>query len=180
MFARMFTIEGRREQLDEFACAGEKMGARKRRRGRLGPPTFLRTKGEPSFISRDAKPIKRHRNPLGIFSRVLIYPLIGFGAWRHRLELVVAGAALEMLLWTAVPPVEETFGFVEDAIEMELEWLNAPPGLQKFLSLALLALFPILLFGGLWRRSRRLLAASAGLIVVFYFLMRRVAAKSRS
>ena len=179
-FARMFTIEGRREQLGEFACAGEKMGARKRRRGRLGPPTFLRTKGEPSFISRDAKPIKRHRNPLGIFSRVLIYPLIGFGAWRHRLELVVAGAALEMLLWTAVPPVEETFGFIEVAIERELEWLNAPPGLQKSLSLALLALFPIVLFVGLWRRSRRLLAASAGLIIVFYFLMRRVAAKSRS
>jgi hypothetical protein len=117
---------------------------------------------------------------LGIFSRVLIYPLIGFGAWRHRLELVVAGAALEMLLWTAVPPVEETFGFIEVAIERELEWLNAPPGLQKSLSLALLALFPIVLFVGLWRRSRRLLAASAGLIIVFYFLMRRVAAKSRS
>jgi hypothetical protein len=58
-----------------------------------------------SFISRDAMHIKRHRNPVGIFSRVLIYPLIGFGAWWHRLELVVAGVALEALLWTAVPPV---------------------------------------------------------------------------
>jgi hypothetical protein len=163
------------------AYAGkEKMGARKRRRGRLGPPASLPTNGEASFISRDAKPIKRHRNPLGIFSRVFIYPLIGFGAWRHRLELVVAGAALEALLWTAVPPVEETFGFVEDAIETELEWLNAPPGLQKSLSFVLLALFPVVLFAGLWRRSRRLLAASVGLIVVFYFLMRRIAAESRS
>jgi predicted branched-subunit amino acid permease len=55
--------------------------------------------------------------------------------------------------------------------------LNAPPGPQKSLSFALLALFPIALFVGLWRHSRRLLAVSAGLIVVFYFLMRRVAAK---
>ena len=59
---------------------------------------------EASLISRDATPVKRHRNPVGIFSRVLIYPLIGVGAWRHRLDLVVAGAALEALLWTAVPP----------------------------------------------------------------------------
>ena len=130
------------------------------------------------MISRDALPIKRHRNPLGIFSRMFIYPLIGVGAWRHRLELVLAGAALEALLWTAVPPVEETFGFIEDAIETELDWLNAPAGAQKTLSLVLLAVFPIVLFAGLWRRSWRLLAASAGLIVVFYFLMRSVAAKS--
>ena len=133
-----------------------------------------------SFISRDAKPIKRHRNPLSIFSRVFIYPLIGFGAWRHRLELVVAGAALEALLWTAMPPVEETFGFIEDTIETELDWLNAPPGPPKYLSFALLALFPTVLFAGLWRRSWRLLAASVGLIGAFYFLMHHVAAKSRS
>lgn len=38
-----------------------------------------------------------------------------------RLELVIAGAALEALLWTVVPPVEETFGFIEDAIETELD-----------------------------------------------------------
>ena len=130
------------------------------------------------MISRDAKLIKRHRNPLGIFSRVLVYPLIGFGAWRHRLELVLAGAALETLLWTTVPPVEETFGFVEDAIETELDWLNAPAGAQKTLSLVLLALFPIVLLAGLWRRSRRLLAASVDLIAGFYFLMRRVAMES--
>ncbi len=132
------------------------------------------------MISRDALPIKRHRNPLGTFSRAIIYPLMGVGAWRHRLELVVAGAALEALLWTAVPPVEETFGFVEDAIETELDWLNAPPGSKKNLSFVLLALFPIVLFAGLWRRSRRLLAASVGLIVGFYFLMRRVAVESSS
>jgi hypothetical protein len=144
---------------------------------RLGPPPFLPTNGKVGSISRDAKLIKRHRNPFGIFSRVFIYPLIGFGAWRNRLGLVAAGVALEALLWTAVPPVEETFGFVEDAIETELGWLNAPPGPQKSLSFALLALFPIVVFVGLWRHSRRLLALSAGLIVVFYFLMRRVAAK---
>jgi hypothetical protein len=34
-------------------------------------------------------------------------------------------------------------------------------------------LFPIFLFAGLWRRSWRLLAASAGLILTFYFFMRR-------
>jgi hypothetical protein len=94
------------------------------------------------FVSRDASSIKRYRNPLGIFSRAFIYPLIGFGACQHRLELVVAGAALEVLLWTALPPVEETFGFVEDAIETELDWLNALSGPQKSLSFALLALFP--------------------------------------
>ena len=86
------------------------------------------------MISRDANIIKRHRNPVGIFSRVLVYPLIWVGAWRHRLDLVVAGAALEALLWTAVPPVEETFGFVEEAIDTELGWLNAPPGPRKTLS----------------------------------------------
>jgi hypothetical protein len=133
---------------------------------------------EASLISRDATPVKRHRNPVGIFSRVLVYPLIGVGAWRHRLDLVLAGAALEALLWTAVPPVEETFEFVEEAIEKELGWLNAPPGPQKALSFALLALFPMVLFAGLWRRSWRLLFASVGLIGLFYFLMHRVAAKS--
>jgi hypothetical protein len=135
-------------------------------------------KREGNMISRDANIVKRHRNPLGIFSRVLVYPLIGFGAWRHRLDLVAAGAALEALLWTAVPPVEETFGFVEEAIEAELDWLNAPSGPRKTLSLVLLALFPVAAFAGLWRRSWRLLAASAALIAIFYLLMRSVAARS--
>jgi hypothetical protein len=135
-------------------------------------------KREGNMISRDANIVKRHRNPLGIFSRVLVYPLIGFGAWRHRLDLVAAGAALETLLWTAVPPVEETLGFVEEAIEAELDWLNAPSGPRKTLSLVLLALFPVAAFAGLWRRSWRLLAASAALIAIFYLLMRSVAARS--
>jgi hypothetical protein len=135
-------------------------------------------KREGNLISRDADIVKRHRNPLGIFSRVLVYPLIGFGAWRHRLDLVAAGAALEALLWTAVPPVEETFGFVEEAIEAELDWLNAPSGPRKTLSFVLLALFPVAAFAGLWRRSWRLLAASAALIAIFYLLMRSVAARS--
>jgi len=126
-------------------------------------------------ILRDALPVRRHRNPVGIFSRAVIYPLIGLGAWRHRLDLVAAGAALEALLWTAVPPVEETFGFVEDAIETELDWLNAPPGPEKTLSFVVLGLFPVALFAGLWRRSWRLLAASVALIGVFYLLMRRIA-----
>ena len=151
---------------------------RKRRRGPPGPPVFLGNKGEDGLISRDTKTIKRHRNPLGIFVRTLVYPLMGYGAWRHRPGLVAAGAALEALLWTVVPPVEETFGFIEDAIETELDWLNAPPGPQKSLSFVLLALFPVVLFAGLWRRSWRLLAASAGLILAFHVLMRRVAAKS--
>jgi len=112
---------------------------------------------------------------VGIFSRAVIYPLIGLGAWRHRLDLIAAGAALEALLWTAVPPVEETFGFVEDAIETELDWLNAPLGPEKTLSFVVLALFPVALFAGLWRRSWRLLAASVALIGVFYLLMRRIA-----
>ena len=136
--------------------------------------------GRSFFVSGEAKAIKRHRNPLGIFSRAFIYPLIGFGVWRHRLDLVVAGAALEALLWTAVPPVEETFGFIEEAIETELEWLNAPAGAQKYLSLIVLAAFPVIALAGLWRRSWRLLGTSAGLIMLFYFLMNRVAVKYRS
>ncbi len=134
-------------------------------------------KREGNLISRDANIVKRHRNPLGIFSRVLVYPLIGVGAWRHRLDVVAAGAALEALLWTAVPPVEETFEFVEEAIEAELDWLNAPSGPLKTLSFVLLALFPVAVFAGLWRRSWRLLAASAALIAIFYLLMRSVAAR---
>ena len=124
--------------------------------------------------------VKRHRNPVGILSRMFVYLLIGVGAWRHRLDLVAVGVALEALLWTAVPPVEETFGFVEDAIETELAWLNAPSGTQKSVSFALSTLFPMALFAGLWRRSWRLLAAAAGLAVVSYFLMGRVAAGPRS
>ena len=109
---------------------------------------------------------------------MFIYPLIGIGAWRQRIELVIAGVAFEALLWTVVPPVEETFGFIEDAIETELNWLDAPPGPEKSLSFALLVMFPFVLFAGLWRRSRRLLVTSVGLIAVFYLLMRRLAAKS--
>lgn len=131
------------------------------------------------MISPDAKIIQRHRNPFGIFSRMFIYPLIGIGAWQHRLELVIVGVVLEVLLWTAVPPVNKTFGFIEDAIKSELDWLNAPPGAQKTISFALLALFPIVLFTGLWTHSLRLLAASMGLIITFYFLMHHVAAKAR-
>ena len=137
-------------------------------------------KGRPLFVSPEAKAIKRHRNPLGIFSRAFIYPLIGFGAWRHRLDVVAAGLGLEALLWTAVPPVEESFGFIEEAIATELDWLNAPAGPQKHLSLIVLAAFPVFALAGLWRRSWRLVGTSAGLIMLFYFLMNRVAAKSRS
>ena len=77
-----------------------------------------------------------------------------------------------------MPPVEETLGFVEDVIETELDWLNAPPGPEKTLSFVVLGLFPVALFAGLWRRSWRLLAASVARIGVFYLLMRRVAAKA--
>ncbi len=86
------------------------MAPRKRRRRRPRPLAFLRANPETGAIARDAKPLKRHRNPVGIFSRVLVYPLIGFGAWRHRLDLVAAGAALEALLWTAVPPSRRRSG----------------------------------------------------------------------
>ena len=47
-----------------------------------------------------------------------------------------------------MPPVEETLGFVEDVIETELDWLNAPPGPEKILSFVVLGLFPVALFGG--------------------------------
>jgi hypothetical protein len=63
-----------------------------------------------NMISRHANIIKRHRNPVGIFSRALIYLLIGVGAWRHRLDLVAAEAALEAMLWTAEPSVGRRSG----------------------------------------------------------------------
>lgn len=138
----------------------------------------LRERGEQIVIARDAKVINRHRNPLGIFSRVFVYPIIAVGAWQHRPKLMAAGVVSEALLWTVVPPVEQTFGFIEDAIETELEWANAPPSPQKSLSLALLALFPAFLLTGLWRRSRGLLTASAGLMLTFYLLMRRIAGRT--
>ena len=155
-----------------------KMGARRRRRWRPDPPGVFPANPGAGAIPRDALPVRRHRNPVGIFSRALIYPLIGFGAWRHRLDLVAAGAVLEALLWTAVPPVDETFGFVEETIETELDWLNAPPGPRKSLSFVVLGLFPVALFAGLWRRSWRLLVASGVLIGVFYLLMHRIAAEA--
>ena len=129
------------------------------------------------MISRDATAIKRHRNPLGILARIVVYPVMGWGVWRHRLELVAAGLACEASLWTVMPPVEKTFGFLEQAIETELEWLNAPAGPQKTLSFVLLAAFPTLVVTGLWTRSRRVLAGSAGVISAFGLLMRRVAAE---
>jgi hypothetical protein len=76
-------------------------------------------------------------------------------------------------------PVEETFGLVEDGIETELAWLNAPLGTQKSVSFALSTLFPVVLFAGLWRLSWRLLATAARLVVC-YFLIGRVAAGLRS
>jgi hypothetical protein len=48
----------------------------------------------------------------------------------------------------------------------------------KTLSFVLLALFPVAAFAGLWRRSWRLLAASAALSAIFYLLIRSVAARS--
>jgi hypothetical protein len=46
--------------------------------------------------------------------------------------------------------------------------------------LVVLAAFPVFALAGLWRCSWRLLGASAGLIVLFYLLMNRVAAKFRA
>lgn len=126
------------------------------------------------MVSRDADIVRRHRNPLGIYSRALVYPLMGVGVWRHRLGVVVAGAVFEGLLWTAMPPVEKTHQAVEDAIEMELRWLNAPAGPQKNVSFALLALFPLVLLTGLWRHSTRVIATAVGILAAFHALMRRI------
>ena len=104
---------------------------------------------------------------------------MGLGAWLHRIELVIIGGLLEVLLWTAIPPVNQTFGFIEDVIIKELDWLNAPPSLQKSFSFVLLMLFPIVLLAGLWLHSWRLLGVSLVLILSFYFLMHRIAAKVR-
>lgn len=129
------------------------------------------------FIKGDSGLVKRHRNPVGIFSRALIYPLAGVAVWQHRRGLLASAVLSEAVLWCAVPPVEETFGFIEDAIEVELGWLNAPSGREKRASLAVLALFPPTVFAGLWRHSPRLLASGATLILCFYMLMRHLAGK---
>ena len=50
------------------------------------PQVLLHIEREDTVISREANLVKRHSNPIGIFSRVVIYPMIGIGAWRHRLH----------------------------------------------------------------------------------------------
>ena len=82
---------------------------------------------------------------------------------------------LEVLNWTVVPPVAKTLPFIQHVIDRELEWLRAPPGTAKLLSILLFGMFLLLLSTGLWLHSPTLLMVSLVVIVIFRFLMNYVA-----
>lgn len=82
---------------------------------------------------------------------------------------------VEAALWTLVPPVDTGPAPVEAAIEVELDWLNAPADGWKALSWVALGAFPVLISTGLWRHSARLLMSGSATAVTFGLLMQHVA-----
>lgn len=124
--------------------------------------------------------IRRHRNPVGIVVRIFVFPWMGVALWRHRRWPLVVGTMIEVGLWTIVPPVEKGPAAVDAAIEVELDWLNAPLDARKVVSWAALGAFPGLLGTGLWRHSPRLLAAGTASAVTFNLLMHHIARRRDS
>lgn len=127
------------------------------------------------MIHSDDAVIRRHRNLCGIVVRVPTYVVMARGLWRHRLGPVAAGLAVEGSLWTVMPEVDVAPGPIEDAIQVELRWLNASTSGAKWASYAALAGFSVLVPVGLWRRAPRVLGLAAALLLVFNALMRHVA-----
>lgn len=115
--------------------------------------------------------IKRHKNPVGIFARIVIYPLLAYGLWAHLPWLIGLCLLLELLNWTAMPPVEKTLGFIQEAIDMEIVWWNADAGFLKTVSIVLLLAFPFVLFVGVWQHHWLLIAGGFALIIFFGVLM---------
>ena len=126
-------------------------------------------------ISSSSTPVRRHRNPLGIVIRVFVFPWMGLSLWRHRRWPLLFGAMVEAALWTLVPPVEAGPARVDAAIEVELDWLNAPLDPTKALSWAAMGAFPALIGAGLWKHSPRLIMAGSASAVTFGLLMQHVA-----
>lgn len=125
--------------------------------------------------SQESLLVRRHKNPVGIFGRILIYPLIAIGIWRHAPLLTALGVVLEIMNWTVMPPVDRTLPFIQRVIDTELAWLRATRDAQKLLSWILLAVFPILLISGLWVHSVQLCIGSIATIGGFNVLMNRIA-----
>lgn len=123
--------------------------------------------------------IQRHKNPFGIFLRILIYPLIAYGLWEHAPIIILLGLIAEVLNWTMMPPVEKTLGFIQNVIDIELGWLNAENTVAKKVSIGLFGLFPLLMGIGLWVHSIILIGITFGVLIVFNLLMQKIA-KSES
>ena len=119
--------------------------------------------------------IRRHKNPLGIFLRPAIYPMMALGLWQHNWTLFFAGLILEALNWTIVPPVDSSFRVVEQAIDQELAWLNASQSAQKRISFMLLGLFPTSFALGCWYHNLAIMGGSILFILSFFLLMRKIA-----
>jgi hypothetical protein len=131
------------------------------------------------MLTHESKLVRRHKNPVGIFVRAILYPLITVGLWSHEWPLILLAISLEILNWLAMPPVRSTFGFIEQAIDLELRWLHAPSSVRKTLSIITLCLFPTLLASGAWLHDLTLLGGSILVILSFYALMRGIAADQR-
>jgi hypothetical protein len=125
-------------------------------------------------LSNHSAIIKRHKNPFGIFARIIIYPLIAYGLWNHSFYFVL-GIVLEILNWTIIPKVNETLPFIQNTIDIELAWWNAPMTILKIISIGLLSVFIVGMFLGFWNHILSLIAISFAIMIVFYFLMRKVA-----
>ncbi len=119
--------------------------------------------------------IQRHKNPFGIFLRILIYPLIAYGLWKHAPIIILVGLAAEILNWTVMPPVDKTLRFIQNVIDIELRWLNAENTAIKKVSIGLFGLFPVLMGVGLWVHSVVLIMIAFGILIVFNLLMQMIA-----
>ncbi len=125
-------------------------------------------------LSNNSTIIKRHKNPLGIFSRIIIYPLIAYGLWNHNVYFVL-GIVLEILNWTITPKVTKTLPFIQKAIDVELAWWNAPIKGLKIISIGLISVFILGMLVGLWNHVLPLIAISFAMMIIFYFLMQKIA-----
>ena len=127
------------------------------------------------MITKKSTVIKRHKNPLGIFLRIIIFPFIAYNVWQHNIILVSLGIAAEVLNWTIIPPVEKTFFFIQHFIDIELNWLKSPRSPKKTVSFLLLFLFVVFLFLGLWLHIWELIPGSFIALICFNFLMNHIA-----
>jgi hypothetical protein len=127
------------------------------------------------MVSNESTLIKRHKNPLGIALRILIYPAIAYGLWHHRPLIVAIGLGAEILNWTLMPPVAKTLPFIQNVIDIELKWLRAEKTTTKRVSIGLFFSFPILICFGLWMHSGVLIISAFTMLIAFNVLMQYIA-----